>query len=173
MTSTPNSHMHKYLELLLTLAKSASEDGLYPTAAVVVAADGRVVGTGQNKALRLEDPTAHAEVMAIRDAGSVLLQRARDEKFTLLCTWEPCLMCLGAIVKADIAAVVWVAKGFKKTPTQTLHRSRHLSNRWGRLRLIGEPDLPCARELRALHKAWVGSGTSLRTAVQLATSGSP
>ena len=79
-----------------------------PVGAVVVAPDGRVAGAGFDQRMRLKDPTAHAEIFAIREA-------ARDQGdwrldgYDLYVTLEPCPMCAGAILQARIRRVVWGA----------------------------------------------------------------
>jgi tRNA(adenine34) deaminase len=88
----------------LAEARVASTAGDVPVGAIVVRDDG-VIARAANRTVRDQDPTAHAEVLAIR-AASVALGRWRLDDCTLYVTLEPCAMCAGAIVLARIARVV-------------------------------------------------------------------
>jgi tRNA(adenine34) deaminase len=89
----------------LAQAREALEHGDVPIGAVVVH-DGRVIGSGHNERERLQDPTAHAEVLALREAAAALGSwRVLDS--TLYVTLEPCAMCAGAIVLSRIPRVVY------------------------------------------------------------------
>lgn len=79
-----------------------------PVGAIVVQGAERVVGEGANRTLRDQDPTAHAEVLAIREASRTL-GRWRLDDCTLYVTLEPCAMCAGAIVLARVGRVVFGA----------------------------------------------------------------
>ena len=93
----------------LDLAQAAAEAGEVPVGAIVVdEATGKVIGTGANRPVALHDPTAHAEVRAIREAAESL-QNYRLTDLTLYVTLEPCAMCAGAISHARIGRVVWAA----------------------------------------------------------------
>lgn len=141
----------KYLRIALEEAKRGPEKGDPIIGSVIVAPDGRIVGTGRNRVASGNDPTAHAEVDAIRNAGAYLLEHASRERLTLYTTAEPCLMCIGAIVKADIASVVWAVSSDVGSATELLAESGYLDNRWQRLSLLGEPDAAIVQELRALR----------------------
>ena len=91
----------------LVLAHEGEQLGEVPVGAVVVA-NGKVVGEGFNAPISRHDPTAHAEVMALRDAAS-RLANYRLEGATLYVTLEPCTMCVGALVHARVARVVFAA----------------------------------------------------------------
>ncbi len=95
------------MRMALQQAQSAAEQGEVPVGAVVVL-DGQVIGYGANAPIARHDPSAHAEVLALRDAaqrvGNYRLPRA-----TLYVTLEPCMMCVGAMVHARIGRVVFGA----------------------------------------------------------------
>ena len=93
---------------LAEAAIAADESGDVPVGAVLVAPDGQVVALGRNEKELLNDPTAHAEIVAIRKAAA---DRGdwRLEDLTLVVTLEPCAMCAGAIVAARIPRVVFGA----------------------------------------------------------------
>ena len=91
----------------LALAKRAAEAGEVPVGAVVVK-DGAVVGRGYNRPVSGKDPTAHAEVMALRDAAE-RIGNYRLGECALYVTLEPCAMCAGAIMHARVSRVVFGA----------------------------------------------------------------
>jgi tRNA(adenine34) deaminase len=91
----------------LELATRAALQGEVPVGAVVVR-DGRIVGRGYNAPILSNDPTAHAEIRALRDAGHSL-GNYRLGECTLYVTLEPCAMCAGAIMHARIARLVYGA----------------------------------------------------------------
>jgi len=91
----------------LALAAGAAERGEVPVGAVVVK-DGAIVGRGGNGPIAASDPTAHAEIAALREAGRVL-GNYRLSGCDLYVTIEPCAMCAGAIMHARIARVVFGA----------------------------------------------------------------
>lgn len=91
----------------MALAASAESDGEVPVGAVVVS-DGAVLGEGYNRALSTSDPTAHAEILALREAG----RRRGNYRLpgcTLYVSLEPCCMCAGAIIHARVDRVVFGA----------------------------------------------------------------
>lgn len=93
----------------IELALEAGRAGEVPVGALIVAADGRVVGSGFNQPILRHDPTSHAEVMALRDAAA-RLGNYRLPGCTLYVTLEPCAMCAGAIMHARIGRVVFGAR---------------------------------------------------------------
>ena len=96
-----------FMRLALAQAAQARDAGEVPVGAVVVL-DGAVVGTGFNQPITATDPTAHAEVVAMR-AAAAALKNYRLTGATIYVTVEPCLMCVGAIVHARIGTVVFGA----------------------------------------------------------------
>ncbi|MDP2868450.1 tRNA adenosine(34) deaminase TadA [Methyloversatilis sp.] len=97
-----------FMNEALALAREAGALGEVPVGAVVVC-DGEIVGRGYNRPIMANDPTAHAEVMALRAAGQAL-GNYRMPGCTLYVTLEPCAMCSGAIQHARIARVVFGAR---------------------------------------------------------------
>lgn len=107
-----------FMRLALREAQRAFDAGEVPVGAVVVH-QGRVIGKGFNQREKLEDPTAHAEMLAITAAAQEL-QSWRLEDCTLYVTLEPCPMCAGAIVNARVARVVFGAADPKAGACGTL-----------------------------------------------------
>lgn len=97
-----------FMQAAIALAHEAGRCGEVPVGALVVSADGIVVGRGFNQPILRHDPTAHAEVMALRNAAEAL-GNYRLPGCTLYVTLEPCAMCSGAIMHARIGRVVFGA----------------------------------------------------------------
>ncbi|MGM0536119.1 MAG: tRNA adenosine(34) deaminase TadA [Pseudomonadota bacterium] len=97
-----------YMHRALDQARLGLAAGEVPVGAVVVDTAGEVVGAGFNAPVGAHDPSAHAEIRALRDAG-VRLGNYRLDGCTLYVTLEPCLMCTGAIIHARLARLVYGA----------------------------------------------------------------
>jgi tRNA(adenine34) deaminase len=97
-----------FMREALALAREAAGVDEVPVGAVVVI-DGEIVGRGFNQPIRRHDPTAHAEVMALRDAAA-RIGNYRLPDSTLYVTLEPCVMCSGAIMHARVGRVVFGAR---------------------------------------------------------------
>jgi tRNA(adenine34) deaminase len=95
------------MRLALAEAARAAESGDVPVGAIAIR-DGQVVGRGYNRRERDQDPTAHAEMIALREAAQVL-GGWRMSGVTLYCTLEPCAMCAGAMIQARLMRLVWAA----------------------------------------------------------------
>ena len=92
----------------IVIASSATSTGDVPVGALVINKDGIVIGKGSNEREANNDPTAHAEIVAIRNAAS-RLQNSRLDGCTLIVTLEPCAMCAGAIAQSRISRVIFGA----------------------------------------------------------------
>jgi len=123
--------MHEtFMREALALAEEGWRAGEVPVGAVVVAA-GRVVGRGFNRPIAARDPTAHAEVIALRDA-SAATGNYRLTGATLYVTVEPCVMCVGAMMHARIGTLVFGAtepKAGAVESTQRAHEHPALNHR--------------------------------------------
>jgi tRNA(adenine34) deaminase len=95
------------MEAALAEARAAAEAGEVPIGAVAVHGD-VIIGRGQNRVLRDNDPTAHAEIVAMREAATVLANY-RLNGCTLYVTLEPCAMCAGAMIHARLDRLVFAA----------------------------------------------------------------
>jgi len=102
----------EFMQRALELARRAEQEGEVPVGAVVVL-DGAIVGEGWNRPIAASDPTAHAEIQALRSAAAAL-KNYRLAGATLYVTLEPCEMCLGAMFHARIARAVFGATDPKK-----------------------------------------------------------
>ncbi len=100
-----------FMAAALELARQAAAAGEVPVGAVVVC-DGRIVGRGYNQPIGAHDPSAHAEIMALRDAACAL-GNYRLPGCDLYVTLEPCLMCAGAMMHARLRRVVFGARDVK------------------------------------------------------------
>lgn len=101
-----------YMRRALELARRAEEEGEVPVGAVMVL-DKKIIGEGWNRPIAASDPTAHAEIIAMRSASSVQ-KNYRMTGAVLYVTLEPCDMCVGAMFHARIARVVFGATDPKK-----------------------------------------------------------
>jgi tRNA(adenine34) deaminase len=96
-----------FMEKAMQEAELAYDKKTYPVGAIIVNPQGEIIGRGHNGVYSEGDFTSHAEIEAIRDAGSQLMREQNFGACTLYTTWEPCLMCSGAILLAKIARVIW------------------------------------------------------------------
>ena len=100
-----------YMRMALDLAREAATAGEVPVGAVIIMAD-QIVGRGRNSPIERSDPTAHAEILALREACAAR-QNYRLEGAVLYTTLEPCVMCAGSLVAARIARVVFGARDLR------------------------------------------------------------
>ena len=96
------------MQAALSLAKVAADKGDVPVGAIVVNEAGEILGTGQNLREQSNDPTAHAEIVALREAGEKVGSWRLDD-LTMVVTLEPCAMCAGAILQSRIKRLVFGA----------------------------------------------------------------
>jgi tRNA(adenine34) deaminase len=128
----PDEH---WMQQALALAARAGTAGEVPVGAVLVADDVMLAG-GYNQPISGHDPTAHAEVVCLREAGQVL-GNYRLGGTTLYVTLEPCLMCVGAIVHARVARVVFGAFDPKSGAVSSLCRGFELPGLNHRVEISG------------------------------------
>jgi len=108
MLPSPPTTDLDFMQFALAEARAAEAAGEVPVGAIVVSPTGEVLARANNRVLRDHDPTAHAEIVALRAAG-LALANYRLLDCTLFCTLEPCAMCAGAILHARIARLVYAA----------------------------------------------------------------
>ncbi len=119
MASTPEIDDDAAMVIALDLAREAAERGEVPVGAIVLV-DGQVVARRSNEREATGDPTAHAEVLALRDAAQAVGSR-RLHDATLVVTLEPCPMCAGAVWAAQVGRVVFGAADMRAGATGSLY----------------------------------------------------
>lgn len=118
-----------FMKLALEEAELAFDRDEVPIGAVLVSPDGILAGRGFNQPIAAHDPTAHAEIMALR-AGAAFVKNYRLTGFTLYVTLEPCIMCFGALIHARIGRLVFGAPDTRSGVRQHLPwiNSMHLNH---------------------------------------------
>jgi len=124
-----------FMRAALDEARRGAEAGEVPVGAVVVL-DGQVVGRGFNQPIGASDPTAHAEIVALREAARAL-GNYRLVGTTMYVTIEPCLMCVGAMVHARVATVVFGAAEPKAGAIVSSCRAHELPSLNHRIEVVG------------------------------------
>ena len=104
----PSADDEFWMREALRLAEESQTSGEVPVGALVLDSEGSILGRGQNRVIRDHDPTAHAEIVALRAAGDAI-GNYRLERSTLYVTLEPCAMCAGAMIHARIGRLVFGA----------------------------------------------------------------
>ncbi len=104
----PLAQQQAYMQQAIELAAAAGNAGEVPVGALVVNSQGQVIATGENRRERDHDPTAHAEIIALRQAGQVFGNWHLND-CALFVTLEPCPMCAGAIIAARLGLLVYGA----------------------------------------------------------------
>ena|SRR5687767_10944936 len=140
------------MSLALDEARKAHEAGEVPVGAVVLL-DGEVIGTGFNQPISSQDPTAHAEIVALR-AAAARVGNYRLTGATLYVTVEPCLMCVGAMVHARIELVVYGAAEPKAGAVMSMTRAHELPGLNHRLRIeSGVREDECREMVQAFFRS--------------------
>ena len=121
----------EHMQAALSDAAAAAKQGEIPVGAVVVI-DGKTVATGHNNTIEAQDPSGHAEIVALRAAANAVGNH-RLQDATLYVTLEPCVMCVGAIAQARVARIVFGAydkKAGALGSVEDLSDSRALNHRF-------------------------------------------
>ncbi|AFY73771.1 cytosine/adenosine deaminase [Synechococcus sp. PCC 7502] len=139
-----------WMDQAIALAKQAGSQGEIPVAAVIIGSDQKILATGENRKERDRDPTAHAEILAIRNATKVLKDWHLNQA-TLYVTLEPCPMCAGAIIQARVKTLVYGASDHKTGAIHTVLNLPHSSASFHKLQAIaGIRELEC----QSLLQTW-------------------
>jgi tRNA(adenine34) deaminase len=142
----------QFMAQAIAEARRAEADGEVPVGAIAVA-DAQIVGAGHNRPIGLGDPTAHAEILAIRAAASTL-KTYRLTAVSIYVTLEPCVMCVGAMLNARVACVVYGARDDKAGALGSVYdigRDGRLNHRFEVVGGVMESD--CADMMRAFFRA--------------------
>ncbi|MEO2204657.1 nucleoside deaminase [Paenibacillus pabuli] len=149
---------YEYLVLALEEADQAFIEGTYPIGAVIVDEDGDVVSKGRNRVFSECDPTAHAEVDAIRRAGKHLLDLDRKKftknNLTLYTTCEPCPMCSCTILMSGIKRIVWAADDKEYGGLRRFKEGPHFIHMFDTLSCVAAPYLDLENRQRAMLAKW-------------------
>jgi tRNA(adenine34) deaminase len=157
----------RYLQMALDNARLAGNEGSTPVGVVIVDGEGTVVSSDRNRMVPLGDPTAHAEITAIRSAGTRLMPGAAGS-YVLYTSGEPCLMCVGAVMLSPISTVVWAAGPIVVAGSayDAIARSKYNPERFGHLEVIREPDPELRLQSRKLlHDFFLAHGDAARAAL--------
>ena len=114
---------HKMMKLAIEEALQASREGEVPVGAVLVS-DGQVVAKNHNRSISCNDPTAHAEILVLRE-GAAQAGNYRLNGYELYVTIEPCPMCAGAILHSRISRLIFGARDEKGGAVESLYRLLH------------------------------------------------
>lgn len=160
-----------FLEMALEEAEHALMDNTYPVGAVIVDENFNLISRGRNRVHPANDATAHAEIDAIRNAGQAILDgKVRRKKFTIYTSLEPCPMCTGAILFANIKRVVWLLNddlgfgGYRK-----IKDTKVFNERFEVVEVIEEPDENLKNKQKELMSKWANNTnnvTNLRKAIK-------
>lgn len=149
-----------YMHRALDQARQAMAAGEVPVGAVVVDAAGEIIGAGFNAPCGCHDPSAHAEIQALR-AAAARLENYRLDGCTLYVTLEPCLMCTGAIIHARLARVVYGAAEPKTGMVES--KANLFAQPWHNHQVVVQGGLlagQAKRLLKAFFAARRGEGSS-------------
>jgi tRNA(adenine34) deaminase len=142
----------QWIKYAMQLACHASDQGEVPVGAVVVDADGQLIGEGWNQPISTCDPTAHAEIVALR-AAARHLGNYRLSGASLYVTLEPCQMCAGAMVHARIGRLVFGAHDPRRGAVESVARTLDAPELNHRVTMLGGVlEDACAQQLQAFFR---------------------
>ena len=160
-----------YLEMALEEAEQALKENTYPVGAVIVDDNYNLVSRGRNRVHPAQDATAHAEIDAIRNAGQAIFNaKIKREKFTIYTSLEPCPMCTGGILFANIKRVVWLLNddlgfgGYKK-----MKDAEVFDERFNVIEMIEQPYEDLKIRQKELMNSWAANPNNvanLRNAIK-------
>lgn len=157
--------------MALEEAEQALKENTYPVGAVIVDENFNLISKGRNRVHPAQDATAHAEIDAIRNAGqAIFYAKIKREKFTIYTSLEPCPMCTGGILFANIKRVVWLLNddlgfgGYKK-----IKDSKVFDDRFNVIEMIEQPYEDLKIRQQKLMDKWVinpNNVSNLRNAIK-------
>lgn len=124
-----------YLEIAFEEAETAFNEGSIPIGAVIVGPDGEIVSRGRNRVFSSWDPCAHAEVDSIRNAGRRLFEPHYKNRCTIYSTVEPCPMCSGALIIADISRSVWALTDHYLGAMRVMKEGQHFRHKFDKIQI--------------------------------------
>lgn len=146
-----------FLEMVLEAAEQALKENTYPVGAVIVDENYNLVSRGRNRVHPAKDATAHAEIDAIRNAGQAILNsKIKGDNFTIYSSLEPCPMCTGGILFANIKRVVWLLNddlgfgGYRK-----IKASKIFDERFNVVEMVEQPYEDLMNRQKELMIKWV------------------
>ncbi|MBU2622020.1 MAG: tRNA adenosine(34) deaminase TadA [Proteobacteria bacterium] len=148
-----NKTHEEYMKQAIVEAKKAGQNGEVPIGAILVAENGEVLSSEYNRTISLCDPSAHAEILALREAGNKI-KNYRLLNTILYVTVEPCIMCMGAVIYARIESVVFGTydpKGGAAGSLYNFAEDKRLNHRTGIISGICEEE--CRSLIREFFKA--------------------
>ncbi|MFB9329454.1 nucleoside deaminase [Paenibacillus aurantiacus] len=153
--------LFRHLLLAFEEAEQAEKEGTYPIGAVIADGRGQIVSRGRNRVFSEGDCTAHAEVDAIRGAGSLLIsmsaRRIVPNEYTLYSTCEPCPMCACTILMSGIKRVVWAANDDRVGAIRRMKQGPHFIERFDTITYVAAPYLELENRQRAMMAKWCTS----------------
>lgn len=144
-----------YLEIAVREAEAASKEDTFPVGAVLVGGNGEILSVGRNRVFTRGDYTNHAEVDVIRQAGKLLMATSHAGKCALYTTCEPCLMCAGALIMANIAHVIWILNDDSYGAMRLLYDGTCYPQHFSKIvmTIADEPDLEARLRMLPLFRA--------------------
>jgi tRNA(adenine34) deaminase len=143
-----------YLEMALEEAKIAYQEGTIPIGAVLVGPDGEMLSRGHNRVYTHDDPSWHAEIDVIRQSGKLLMDKRYKNRCTLYSSVEPCPMCTGALILADINRVVWALSDDYLGALRIMKEGNHFRHKYDKIAIAPQPYHDLALRSEELHKLW-------------------
>lgn len=145
---------YDYLELAFSEAELSFEAGTFPIGAIIVGPSGEIISRGRNRVHSDHDATAHAEIDAIRNAGKLLFLPEYKNRCTMYSTVEPCPMCTGALILADISRAVWALSDDYLGAVRIMKNGAHFRHKFDRIEILPQPYPDLAERSEALHRAF-------------------
>ncbi len=143
-----------FLEIAIEEAELSFKEGTYPIGAVLVDNEGNIISKGRNRVFSNSDPTCNAEIDVIRKAGATLLNPKYKNQCTLYTTVEPCPMCSGALILADIKRVVWVLSDEYLGAMRIMKKGNHFRHKFDKVAITPMPFKDLAIRQQELHRQW-------------------
>ncbi len=143
-----------FLELALEEAEIAFNEGTIPIGATLVDHEGNIISKGRNRVFTKLDPSCHAEIDVIRQAGVKLLNPQYKNRCTLYSTVEPCPMCSGALILADISRAVWALSDDYLGALRIMKEGKHFRHKFDKIAITPMPYRDLAIRSQELHRKW-------------------